>query len=60
VHHFILRQGAILCWDEVWNAEINEDEISKVMPSIKVRDFIKKADNDSGPSRKLNAILAEA
>lgn len=40
--------------------EINEDEFSKVMPSIKVRDFIKKPIRIPDLVEKLNAILAAA
>jgi CheY-like chemotaxis protein len=40
--------------------EINEDEFSKVMPSIKVRDFIKKPIRIPNLIEKLNAILATA
>jgi CheY-like chemotaxis protein len=40
--------------------EINEDEFSKVMPSIKVRDFIKKPIRIPDLIEKLNAILAAA
>ena len=38
--------------------EINEDEFSKVMPSIKVRDFIKKPIRVPELVERLNAILA--
>lgn len=38
--------------------EINEDEFSKVMPSIKVRDFIKKPIRIPDLVEKLNAILS--
>jgi DNA-binding response OmpR family regulator len=38
--------------------EINEDEFSKVMPSIKVKDFIKKPIRIPDLVEKLNAILA--
>ncbi|OLC26668.1 MAG: hypothetical protein AUH37_00295 [Candidatus Nitrososphaera sp. 13_1_40CM_48_12] len=38
--------------------EINEDEFSKVMPSIKVRDFIKKPIRIPDLIKKLNTILA--
>jgi DNA-binding response OmpR family regulator len=38
--------------------EINEDEFSKVMPSIKVRDFIKKPIRIPDLVERLNAILA--
>jgi len=38
--------------------EINEDEFSKVMPSIKVKDFIKKPIRILDLMEKLNAILA--
>ncbi|MEM3095107.1 MAG: response regulator [Nitrososphaera sp.] len=38
--------------------EINEDEFSKVMPSIKVKDFIKKPIRIPELIEKLNAILA--
>lgn len=40
--------------------EINEDEFSKVMPSIKVRDFIKKPIRIPDLIEKLNTILAAA
>jgi CheY-like chemotaxis protein len=40
--------------------EINEDEFSKVMPSIKVKDFIKKPIRIPDLVEKLNAILAAA
>ena len=40
--------------------EINEDEFSKVMPSIKVRDFIKKPIRIPELVERLNAILAAA
>lgn len=40
--------------------EINEDEFSKVMPSIKVRDFIKKPIRIPDLVEKLNTILAAA
>ena len=40
--------------------EINEDEFSKVMPSIKVRDFIQKPIQISDLAERLNAILAAA
>ncbi len=40
--------------------EINEDEFSKVMPSIKVRDVIKKPIRIPDIVEKLNAILAAA
>lgn len=40
--------------------EINEDEFSKVMPSIKVRDFIKKPIMIQDLVEKINAILAAA
>jgi CheY-like chemotaxis protein len=40
--------------------EINEDEFNKVMPSIKVRDFIKKPVRIPDLIEKLNAILAAA
>jgi CheY-like chemotaxis protein len=40
--------------------EINEDEFSKVMPSIKVRDFIKKPIRVPDLVERLNAILAAA
>ena len=40
--------------------EINEDEFSKVMPSIKVRDFIKKPIRIPDLVEKLNAILTVA
>lgn len=40
--------------------EINEDEFSKVMPSIKVRDFIKKPIRIPDLIEKLNAILTVA
>jgi DNA-binding response OmpR family regulator len=40
--------------------EINEDEFSKVMPSIKVRDFIKKPIRIPDLVERLNAILAAA
>jgi two-component system response regulator ChvI len=40
--------------------EINEDEFSKVMPSIKVKDFIKKPIRIPDLTEKLNAILAAA
>jgi CheY-like chemotaxis protein len=40
--------------------EINEDEFSKVMPSIKVRDFIKKPIRIPDLIERLNAILAAA
>jgi CheY-like chemotaxis protein len=40
--------------------EINEDEFSKVMPSIKVRDFIKKPIRIPDLLEKLDAILAAA
>jgi DNA-binding response OmpR family regulator len=40
--------------------EINEDEFSKVMPSIKVRDFIQKPVQISDLVERLNAILAAA
>jgi CheY-like chemotaxis protein len=38
--------------------EINEDEFSKVMPSIKVRDFIKKPIRIPDLAERLNTILA--
>ncbi len=38
--------------------EINEDEFSKVMPSIKVKDFIKKPIRIPDLIEKLNVILA--
>lgn len=38
--------------------EINEDEFSKVMPSIKVRDFIKKPIRIPDLVERLNLILA--
>jgi CheY-like chemotaxis protein len=40
--------------------EINEDEFSKVMPSIKVRDFIKKPIRIPELIEKLNMVLAAA
>lgn len=40
--------------------EINEDEFSKVIPSIKVRDFIKKPIRIPDLVERLNAILAAA
>jgi CheY-like chemotaxis protein len=40
--------------------EINEDEFSKVMPSIKVRDFIKKPIRVPDLVDRLNGILADA
>jgi CheY-like chemotaxis protein len=40
--------------------EINEDEFSKVMPSIKVRDFIKKPIRIPDLIEKLNSILTVA
>lgn len=40
--------------------EINEDEFSRVMPSIKVRDFIKKPIMIQALVEKLNAILTAA
>jgi CheY-like chemotaxis protein len=40
--------------------EINEDEFSKVMPSTKVRDFIKKPIRIPALIEKLNAILMAA
>jgi CheY-like chemotaxis protein len=40
--------------------EINEEEFSKVMPSIKVRDFIKKPIRIHDLVQRLNTILAAA
>ncbi len=40
--------------------EINEDEFSKVMPSIKVKDFIKKPIRIPDLIERLNMILAAA
>jgi CheY-like chemotaxis protein len=40
--------------------EINEDEFSKVMPSIKVKDFIKKPIKIPDLVERLKAILAPA
>jgi two-component system response regulator ChvI len=40
--------------------EINEEEFSKVMPSIKVREFIKKPIRIPDLVEKLNMILAAA
>lgn len=39
--------------------EINEDEFTKVMPSIKVRDFIKKPIRIPDLIERLNGILAK-
>jgi len=38
--------------------EINEDEFSKVIPSIKVKDFIKKPIRIPNLVERLNVILA--